>query len=630
VRAQRAVLVVSLALAAGSVASASAHTDTSGRLDGLRESLTRAHLASGETAKLDHRLANLAALGSTTRVVLEGRSVAGMRAAVARAGGRVEASAAGLVQAKVPSHALLRLSRDTAVGRVRPPATPVPLGITGEGVVSTNASAWHAAGLTGSGTKIAVIDTGFGGLAAKQAAGELPTSAVPVDYCGGRLNAGVHGTAVAEIVADEAPGAQLYLICMDSEVTLAQAETYAKNAGVDVITMSVGFFNTWRGDGRGPQGTPDAVVADARAAGILWINAAGNDALNHWGGTYNDPAGAGFHSFSPSGDVTNTVRVPGGVVMCVFLRWDDWPNAREDYDLGLYDENTRRFVARSVGDQRNLHDPPVEQACYTTNGARTIGVMISGPASSARTPAIDLFIEGLPASVPVEHRTAERSVADPAASENALGVGAICWQSSGLEPFSSQGPTIDGRGKPDLVAPDAVSSSVFGPFFFCGLSGFIGTSAAAPHVAGAAALVKQAFPSFKAAQLQDYLLRHAEDLGAPGRDNLYGAGRLLMPPPDLAPTVRALAARAKRGTSAELRFRVADDGGEAREQVAVYRGAAVLRTIAVPFAAAPPAGEVHSVRWRIPLKRAAYRFCVIATDRRGNVSDRSCAPIRAD
>lgn len=53
-----------------------------------------------------------------------------------------------------------------------------------------------------------------------------------------------------------------------------------------------------------------------------------------------------------------------------------------------------------------------------------------------------------------------------------------------------------------------------------------GTSMAAPHVSGAAALVMQAFPTFKAAQVAQTLLLTAEDLGEPGIDSVYGWGLL--------------------------------------------------------------------------------------------------------
>jgi len=140
--------------------------------------------------------------------------------------------------------------------------------------------------------------------------------------------------------------------------------------------------------------------------------------------------------------------------------------------------------------------------------------------------------------------------------------------------------------------------------------------------------VKQAFPNFTAPQLQDYLLRHANDLGPAGPDNLFGAGGLLLPPPDLPPSAQALGAHGKRRSVATLPFRVSDDGGETREQVTVYRASTALTTIAAPFASAPTDGAVHSVKWRVPAKKASYRFCVVATDRGGNASESSCAAIR--
>ena len=53
-----------------------------------------------------------------------------------------------------------------------------------------------------------------------------------------------------------------------------------------------------------------------------------------------------------------------------------------------------------------------------------------------------------------------------------------------------------------------------------------GTSFAAPRVAGAAALVKQKFPSLTSAQIKQVLLQTADDLGSTGVDAIYGHGKL--------------------------------------------------------------------------------------------------------
>ena len=55
---------------------------------------------------------------------------------------------------------------------------------------------------------------------------------------------------------------------------------------------------------------------------------------------------------------------------------------------------------------------------------------------------------------------------------------------------------------------------------------FSGTSAATPHVAGAAALILQLWPTLTASEVVTILLDSARDLGAPGTDAIYGRGIL--------------------------------------------------------------------------------------------------------
>lgn len=69
-----------------------------------------------------------------------------------------------------------------------------------------------------------------------------------------------------------------------------------------------------------------------------------------------------------------------------------------------------------------------------------------------------------------------------------------------------------------------------------------GTSMAAPHVAGAAALLRGA--GLSPQQTVDRLLSTAKDLGSAGRDNTYGAGRL-----DVAKAVQGLAAGPAPGSA---------------------------------------------------------------------------------
>ena len=123
-----------------------------------------------------------------------------------------------------------------------------------------------------------------------------------------------------------------------------------------------------------------------------------------------------------------------------------------------------------------------------------------------------------------------RSLGFPADSPDAITVGAVDVSSPyTFEPYSSQGPTFGAGGtcsggstKPDIAAYANVSTVSYGA------TGFAGTSAATPHVAGAAALILDAIPGYSVSQLQDYLESNAIDMGAAGKDNLYGSGRLYL------------------------------------------------------------------------------------------------------
>ena len=135
---------------------------------------------------------------------------------------------------------------------------------------------------------------------------------------------------------------------------------------------------------------------------------------------------------------------------------------------------------------------------------------------------MDLFVFTGP---DIQYQTHAGSIVDPATSPYAFAAGAQCWNGTAIETFSAQGPTIDGRKKPDITGQDQMSGFTFGPDTTCATldDGFTGTSASSPTVAGAAALVKAANPGFTVAQLESYLQSNAKDEGAVGLDNVYGA-----------------------------------------------------------------------------------------------------------
>jgi bacillopeptidase F len=115
----------------------------------------------------------------------------------------------------------------------------------------------------------------------------------------------------------------------------------------------------------------------------------------------------------------------------------------------------------------------------------------------------------------------------PGNDVNALAAGAVDALGF-VAGFSSRGPSAcDGAVYPDLVAPGVgvrTADLTLGGVFPDSYVNVTGTSFATPHVAGAMALLKSAFPSASASQLESALLESATDLGSSGPDPDSGAG----------------------------------------------------------------------------------------------------------
>jgi hypothetical protein len=127
------------------------------------------------------------------------------------------------------------------------------------------------------------------------------------------------------------------------------------------------------------------------------------------------------------------------------------------------------------------------------------------------------------------NKGADATIGSPASAPAAIAVGAVDGDDR-LADFSSRGPAIGDAGpKPDLTAPGvgiAAARSADGP----GAPGesyvtFSGTSMATPHVAGAAALLRQRYPDWPAERVKATLMAsaaRADGVGVYGQ----GAGRV--------------------------------------------------------------------------------------------------------
>jgi len=489
----------------------------------------------------------------------------------------VETSYGDLVQVSAPIGALQALASSDAVRFVRQPYVLEPA-VVSEGVPIINADDWQAAGLNGSGVKMAVLDLGFQGYTSLLGT-ELPASVTTRSFrADGDITGGgeVHGAAVAEIVHDVAPDAQMYLVNQQTDVEFLNAVDWLIAQDVDVINFSAGWPVIGRGDGTG---YINQKVSQAVSSGVVWANAMGNMADAHWMGNWSDPNSNNWHNFA-SNDETNTFATSAGSPMRISLKWDDvFGASSNDYDLCLLDSSLAIIVCSAS--RQNGDDDPVEWIAGTApyTGTYHIGI---GRYSATRAVHFHLYI--YPA-YPMQYVVAAGSLAIPADNPSAISVGAVPWSSpSTIEPFSSQGPTEDGRTKPDLVAPDCVSGASYGP------TGFCGTSAASPHVAGAAALVKQAYPSYTPTQIKSFLESRAVDLGVAGKDNIYGSGRLNLgtpPIPDLVITKTASPAdgsNVSTGATITYTLTASNSGGATATNVVIrdYIGTGLTFVSATP------------------------------------------------
>ena len=433
------------------------------------------------------------------------------------------------VEAYVPPQLLAELSELDGILHVDE-IIPSQPHILSQGRAIHGVSPWNTRGFFGTSAKVGIIDGGFEGFGALIGT-ELPPTVVSRCYTSIGVfssdlddceNGSSHGTAVAEAIIDIAPGATLYIATASSRADDLATVNWMTEQGVTIINRSMG--RTYQGPGDGTSPLPNNVFTMIDAAvsgGALFVNAAGNSAEQTWYGAYSDTDGDGWHNFLGTDEINNFDLV-GGKGYIFELRWEDsWDAAVRDLDLELYDSSKTR-VDGSFDDQNGTTGKiPYETINFTAPTSGKYGLAVKH-FSGVLPSWLQIRVFGEPK---LDYATSARSITPAAESTNPglLAVGAAAWSAPNtIEAFSSQGPTMDGRTKPDIVGADRGDSATYGP------AGFAGTSQASPHVAGLAVLVKQKFPLMTPAQVATYIKNNALPRGA-APNNIWGFGLAHLP-----------------------------------------------------------------------------------------------------
>lgn len=404
--------------------------------------------------------------------------------------------------------------------------------------------------LDGTGQKIGVLSDSYNnlnGAAAGIASGNLPNDVRNLqDLSSGGID---EGRAMIELIHDLAPGATKYFAtAFTGELGFASNIQLLADSGCQVIVDDVVYFEEpFFQDGIIAQ----SVISVTEMDDAIYFSSAGNRANRAY-----EALGPGFGIDALSGSFSHDFNTGGGTDFYqaytlnpldrirVTLQWDDpfytFSGADTDLDLLLISDPVSGLgvLASSTGNNL-LTQRPVETLSYTnlTGSVQTVSLRIdlaAGPAPGR------LKMVHFGTYAPQEFATNSPTINPHAGSTACVAVAAAPFYQRQPESFTSMGPTTvlfsptgaslggaEVRNKPDFTATDGCNTSFFGgdtgadPDAF---PNFFGTSAAAPHAAAVASLIRQAFPAEDRNAVYNRLIASAADISNSGFDFITGQG----------------------------------------------------------------------------------------------------------
>jgi minor extracellular serine protease Vpr len=395
--------------------------------------------------------------------------------------------------------------------------------------------------LTGKGISIGVIDTGIDydhpDLRKSFSGGHdlVDGDDDPMETKGAGFRSTLHGTHVAGVIAANgrmrgiAPDAKLVAYRAlgpggsgTTEQVIAAIDEAIKDK-VDILNLSLG------NDVNGPDLPISLALNKAVDEGIVAVTSSGNSGPNRW--TVGSP-GTASKAISV-GASTPPMQVPyldatglSNKIRLELLQGSDNWNITQSENLVFAGLGTKEEM-KDVRDKLVLVERgklTFTEKAKNAYEAGAIGVIIY---NNTKGTFFGNLEESLPIPVAAISKDAGLDLKKQLENNLALIRINLIEEKDILADFSSRGPvTVTWEIKPDIVAPGvAINSTIPG-----GYLPLQGTSMAAPHVAGAAALIKQAHPDWTPAEIKAAIMNTAKDItdrnGRRYRTFEQGAGRI--------------------------------------------------------------------------------------------------------
>ncbi|RDH86148.1 MAG: hypothetical protein DIZ80_01380 [endosymbiont of Galathealinum brachiosum] len=410
--------------------------------------------------------------------------------------------------------------------------------------------------VNGNGVTIGTISDSFnclGGAAADVSSGDLPQNINILLEDASCSSVTDEGRAMMQIIHDISPAAsQTFYSATGGMASVANGILdLEQNANADIINDDIIYFAE-------PM-FQDGVIAQAidtvKSRGVSYFSAAGNNYRRSYESIYRNSGVRGYSSRSKrhdfdSGTSTDSlmqVTIPANTQIVFVLQWDDpffsisgAPGADTDMDMILYSASGQ-VLGGSI--DRNTGGDAVEVFAYTNTSSDAVIYQIAIDKVSGPDPGLIKFVYfgGMTIN---EYATSSASSYGHSNANGSHSVGAARYSKTpayGVTPplvegFSSRGGLSvlfdlagnsinELRLKPDIVAPNGVDNTFFGSDYDGnGFPNFFGTSAAVPHAAGVAALIKSFSYQLTPDEIYTIMDTTAIDMGSNGFDFTSGYG----------------------------------------------------------------------------------------------------------